>query len=417
VKNKIITLLLITNSFIIYAQDKWERMDTPDSVEIYSINVSENNDIYIGTAWDTYNGGVYKKTGDNEEWSFIGLRKKTVHSLELYSNTLFAGTNSGIYIDQGNNDWQLVFDNPNNIISIAYSNDYFLAGTWKGIYKSSDDGENWNKVLELGVADVINDFIELSNGRLLAAHTGYDGGGTLYYSDDKGDTWNIAGLERTFLQQFAIDSQNNIYVVSYGGYDGMGRVFRSDDFGMNWEEIYARKKITSIIITPEDDIYIGATGSNMWYSGGVFMSHNYGQTWEVISEGTSGNVEELYLGANGYLYAICSELDGYEQGIYRTIEPVSSSINKKNNQNEKLSVYPNPFSQTTNIEFTTQDYNENIELTVIDISGKQILKKSMQNLASGNHSIEIQMENSLPGIYFCKIHGTKFSLISKLIKN
>ncbi len=81
-----------------------------------------------------------------------------------------------------------------------------------------------------------------------------------------------------------------------------------------------------------------------------------------------------------------------------------------------LSVYPNPFSKNLNIEFST-DNQANVNMEIIDISGKIVYRKDFRSIAGRNY-IEINTQTKVPGngTFFLKITSGNNVLIKKIIK-
>jgi len=76
--------------------------------------------------------------------------------------------------------------------------------------------------------------------------------------------------------------------------------------------------------------------------------------------------------------------------------------NSVNSPNLKISSYPNPFNNSTNISFTL-DKNASCELTVFNTQGSivgHLLSKS--ELKPGEHSYRFNAENLSSGIYFVR---------------
>lgn len=108
-----------------------------------------------------------------------------------------------------------------------------------------------------------------------------------------------------------------LFAGSRGDYEyGGGGVFRSNDNGNTWQEVAYNVWVTSMVIDPNDVLYIGCT-AEFGGQGGVFRSIDNGESWELIVSGMSNypNVEGLSLAPDGYLYA-------YHNKLYRSVEPV-----------------------------------------------------------------------------------------------
>jgi len=80
-------------------------------------------------------------------------------------------------------------------------------------------------------------------------------------------------------------------------------------------------------------------------------------------------------------------------------------------ENDIISIYPNPFFNSTNIEFYLKQ-EENVNITVLDITGKTVANYS-NNLHQGTHCFEFT--SNYTGMYLLNISGKTINLSSKII--
>jgi hypothetical protein len=74
--------------------------------------------------------------------------------------------------------------------------------------------------------------------------------------------------------------------------------------------------------------------------------------------------------------------------------------------------YPNPFNSSTLLEFSLPTISEVI-LTVYSIDGRQVDKKNLGSLATGNHSIRYEAGNLTSGNYIFRINAGSFTASKK----
>lgn len=206
------------------------------SIGAIAVSESDPNVIYVGEGEQTLRGnvssghGVWKSQDAGETWEFIGLEGS-----EHISRIRIHPTNPDlVYVAAIGNLWK-----PNET---------------RGVYRSKNGGESWEKILyesdKAGAGDLI---LDPNNARILYAATwemkrnGYrmDSGGPdskLYKSTDGGDTWtNISsykGLPKgtwgiVGITVSPVDS-NRVWAIIEAEDGG---VFRSDNAGKSWEKI------------------------------------------------------------------------------------------------------------------------------------------------------------------------------------
>jgi len=76
-------------------------------------------------------------------------------------------------------------------------------------------------------------------------------------------------------------------------------------------------------------------------------------------------------------------------------------------------IYPSPFNSTTAIEFALPE-NSKVQLTVYDLSGREVTALVNRELKAGAHSTNWNAEGFTSGIYLVKIETPTFSAIKKV---
>jgi photosystem II stability/assembly factor-like uncharacterized protein len=166
-----------------------------------------------------------------------------------------------------------------------------------GIYRSTDNGENWEQV-GLTVAGVKALAISPSNGSLFASISG------MSRSTDSGLTWHSVnnGLSASDINIIAIKPEGTIFAgcgISNWAYPNPC-IFRSTDDGNSWSVIETglqRHDVKGIAIDDFGNIY----ASNYY---GVYKSTDNGDSWFKIEDLSSGKLVcnsagDLFLAGNG----------------------------------------------------------------------------------------------------------------------
>jgi photosystem II stability/assembly factor-like uncharacterized protein len=212
------------------------------SVGAIAVAPSDANVIYVGTGSAEPRGntspgrGMYRSTDAGKTWVQIGLRN--------------AGQIGRIQVHPGNPDR----------LFVAALGDLFGRNDERGIFRSDDGGDTWEKVLfvndSTGVVDVAMD---PSNPRILFATawraqrlpwTMISGSmeGAIYRSKDGGDTWQklSAGLPQGLFGKAGVTvspaNPNRVWAIIEAG-DDQGGIYRSDNGGDSWRRINAEKQL------------------------------------------------------------------------------------------------------------------------------------------------------------------------------
>lgn len=246
----------------------WEPIfDNQVSYSIGCVAIDPNNPhtVWIGTGENVggrhvgYGDGIYKSEDDGKSWKNMGLK-----SSEHISKIIVHPENS-------------------DIVWVAVQGPLWTSGGERGLYKTTNGGETWKKVLGgnewTGVTDVI--------------------------IDPRDSDW-----------LYAATWQRHRTVAAYmGGGPGSG-LHRSSDGGETWEKLTSGVPKSNLgkiglALSPQNPDVIYAAIELDLTKGGVFMSTNRGKTWKKQSDAVAGGTgphyyQELYASphAEGRLYMI-----------------------------------------------------------------------------------------------------------------
>lgn len=207
------------------------------SIGAIAVAPSDPNIIYVGSGEGlarpdlSVGDGVYKSTDAGKTWTHVGLRNS-----------------------QGIPALAVDPRNPNRVFAAALGHPYG-ANEERGIYLSTDGGQNWQKVLSkdanVGGSDVEIDpsnpeivYASLWEVRLGPWEDGnqYSGtGGGLFKSTDGGKTWHALsnGLPKGIIQvdvTIAASQPSRLYASVATNEPSVG-IYRSDDAGESWTRI------------------------------------------------------------------------------------------------------------------------------------------------------------------------------------
>ena len=325
------------------------------------INDMENhptNDriIYAGTAgggvWKSNDGGTTFNSIFDDYCQSIGAVTLDPNDPD---NTIYVGTGEtwprnsvsigdGMYksVDGGSNWTKMGFEKSERIANIIVnpknSKEIYVAvlgALWgdsdeRGVYKTTDGGTTWNKVLyvnqKTGCADLAMDpndpnILYASMWEFRRTGWSFESGGdnsALYKSTDGGATWNKIhnGFPEGKLGRLAIAvSKSNpqiLYTVIEAEKDERKGLYRSDDAGKNWKQLNNDFGITvrpfyfsRIVVDPRNsDVIVkgGLSGSISRDGGKTFKS--LGRMHSDIHDITFDihNSDRMYCGTDGGVY-------------------------------------------------------------------------------------------------------------------
>jgi photosystem II stability/assembly factor-like uncharacterized protein len=252
------------------------------SIGAVTVSQGDRNLVWVGTGESnnrqsvSWGDGIYKSTDGGVSFTHMGLREsKHIHKIVL---------------DPGNTDHVLV----------AATGPLFGSGGERGVYKSTDGGKTWSRVLHVDDNTGVNDLVmHPTNPKVLFASTyqrrrttccmvGGGAGSALWKSTDGGTSWNkvAGGYPTGELGRIAVDIARSNPQVMYSlveapaapGGSATG-LWRSDDGGLNW------RKVNSVNPRPMyfSKLHIDPTNHDRVYHGGVglHVSHDGGKTVET----------------------------------------------------------------------------------------------------------------------------------------
>lgn len=216
------------------------------SPSIGAIAVYQKNPtiLYVGTGSDGMRSnviqgkGVYKSTDEGKTWKFVGLPD--------------AGQIGAVEIHP---------DNP-DLVYVAAIGQPFRPNEQRGLFRSKDGGQNWEKVLyhsdTIGVVDM--EFAPDDPNTIYAGLwrgerkpwtiiSGSAEGG-VYKSTDGGDNWTklTNGLPDRLIGKidFAVSAANpDVVYANIEASDEQGGLYRSDDRGSSWEFVSGNSNLTN----------------------------------------------------------------------------------------------------------------------------------------------------------------------------
>jgi photosystem II stability/assembly factor-like uncharacterized protein len=258
--------------------------DQPQSIGAVAIDPSDpDNTVWVGTGevWTrnsvSVGNGIYRTTDGGKNWSHLGLEKtERIASVEIDprdKNTVYVAALGALWGDSED----------------------------RGVYKTTDGGKTWTKILYVNATTGCSDLVMDPNDPnvLYAAFWefrrtawSFNSGGlnsALYKSTDGGKTWNKIqnGFPQGKLGRIAVTAAPSnskiLYAVVEAEKSEQKGLYRSDDAGASWKHLNSDFELTvrpfyfsRIVVDPRDPetvVKAGLSGS---------ISHDGGKTFKGL---------------------------------------------------------------------------------------------------------------------------------------
>ena len=281
------------------------------SIGVVTIDPTNPNIVWVGTGENNsqravaYGDGVYKSLDGGKSWTNMGLRQSE-HI-------------SQIYVD------------PNNSLNVlvAAQGPLWNGGGDRGLYRTTDGGENWSRILDIDEFTGVNDFVvnpensdhiiatSLQRGRHVWGIVGGGPGSAMYKTTDGGASWRViesgipSGDKGRMGLGVAPSEPNTLYAIIFAEDDESG-FYRSVDFGESWEkrsdqmskdpqyynEITVDPKNPDRVYAVDQFSWITEDGGLSWQRLGFERRHVDDHAFWIDPETT----EHIYLGGDGGIY-------------------------------------------------------------------------------------------------------------------
>ena len=300
------------------------------SIGAVAVSESDPNVIYVGGGEKTVRGnvshgdGVWKSIDGGATWKHVGL-DSTRHIPRIR-----------------------IHPKDPDIVYVAALGHLFGPNEQRGIFKSTDGGETWERVLfvndEAGAFELI---LDPGNPRVLYASTwkikrtpyslesGGEGSG-IWKSDDAGETWTEITRNPGLPQEtvgvigLAVSPQNSSRVWAIVEAQD-GGVFRSENGGRSWRKINDQRDLrqrawyySRIYADPQNEDVVYVLNVGFW------KSKDGGETYEGISTEHSDH-HDLWIDPNDSQRMIIGD-DGGAQVTYNGGETWSTMMNQPTSQ-------------------------------------------------------------------------------------
>jgi hypothetical protein len=389
-----------------FAQISWQRFGQAIPGGTDQVGVSPGDSIFA-----TSYGKVFRYSSATSKWKTVDSNYTAAYALLVKTDSIiFVGSYYSVRRSMdGGNTWAACSTGiPTTVIcgmakdanGYIYAGGYAQGGTYNGLFRSIDNGNNWTNI---GLAGKGISCISIKpNGTIFVGTSSTYG---IMRSTDNGLNWyqKNTGLSYSNISDILIGNDGYIYAG-----DLNNGVYRSSDDGDHWTQVNTGLVSTYINCLAQRTggaIFSGSSASVQ----GVFTSTNSGNQWNNFGLQDT-TVRDFAIDSHSNIYAATSF------GIYRKYDPTVSvemypdlSSACSLNQN-----YPNPFSSSTNISFNLSSAS-NVKLEVFDINGKLFSTIVSEKVSGGVHNYQLNADNIPSGIYYYKLQTDSFTDSKKLI--
>lgn len=397
IKTAILSIMFILATGQLSFGDNWHSINTGTSMGLWGIDFISTN-----TGWVVGEGGVIRRTS-NEGLNWTVQNSGT--SSILYSVD-FLNENFGIAVGDertilrttnGGTNWTRInigLGDKLRRVQIVSENLIFAVGDPGNVFKSTNGGLTWENKSTMfngGIKGI--DFTSNSNGYVVGLS------GSVFKTSNTGTDWNLVNIpvmhtleEIDFINPdngIAVGYEAAIYKISEGVWNNITTPYS------NW--------LFDVEYLNENIVYaVGSTGA-------LLKSTNGGLTWNDMWSGNQ-TLNDISIPAASVAY-ICTDAGKVLKGTSLTgINPISSIVPDKFSLSQN---YPNPFNPSTKIKFALAK-NENVSLTVFDITGKNIQTLVNSNLIAGEYEVDFNAMNLSSGIYYYRLTTGSFVETKKM---
>ncbi len=377
-----------------------------------SVGVSSVGDIIVngkmliaasGFGYSDPTSGVFQSSNGGQTWigTSTGLpNNRAITSVAAEDSFLFAGSDSGVFVSTNQGlSWSPSDSGFYNFLPVTAlatigSNVFAVTGNFHvdySVLRSTNNGVWWRD----NGPPVVNDIIDFIASVGTKVYVGAEEPPTapLYMSTDSGASWKSIGLPTAGYR--ACTAMGSKLFFAAFEVTGLAILSTSDD-GVSWTTADTGLSMyqTAAIVSYGSALILG-NGE------GIFVSKDEGVHWAKANEGLFDSTVQTLAIQGSILFA--GTLGG---GIFkRSIPEMLGSLDVALPAKSETSIqsYPNPFTHSTTLEFTSPESGY-ATVTIVNQLGVEIARLFSGELGTGEHSFQWNVPDGIPaGMYECSV--------------
>lgn len=401
----------------------WDLAFSPSTeTEIYAIGKVCYRSVDSGSTWSNIDI-VIRPIQEITKLEIDKFRPSYIYVSTIHALTGFSFNDAGFMIStDAGATWEYRGTGlPGNLdywdMAISYTDSgagrIFLASD-SGLYYSDNLGQSWSVCQnDLPTDEFYYKIAMASSNDSVIAVGNYIC--TIYLSNDLGASWSTAAAlpGSGTLRELQFDPANADIIYVSNEYEGF---FKTTDRGLNWINItnnipsHEYLSIGGLAINPQNPQNLLVCSN----PDGVFQSHDGGNSWETLNEGidTSILAGQLAFYPADTSKIIFASANRSIWSMYRT----SGGVGEENSMlpdRFSLTSYPNPFNQTTLIQYNSPN-NTFVYLDIYDIMGRKVERLIEANQSAGEYQVRWNAADISSGIYFARLQNGRDSETIKL---
>lgn len=394
-----LTKILFYLFFSISINAQWIQVSNGMGNTVVHSIACKGNNLFAGSK---YGSGLYLSTNNGTNWTQTSLVNQHVIEITVNENYIFAGTYGyGIYSSSNNGtNWNQTYIGIfNEISSMVTEGSNTVAGYRRaappyGFYlvKSTDNCQTW---YSSGLNGHSVNALTLNGSNIFAGT--YNG---VYLSTNFGENWT-----QTALHEFIFSLMQNGSIIVAGTRDN--GIFLSTNYGTDWTQTLDINIFIHSLIYNGNNIFAGTDGN------GIYISNDNGTSWTQRNEGLDNDTIFSLCILNDYIFA-----GTRSKGVYRRmlseligINPISTEIPNKFSLSQN---YPNPFNPNTKIQFALPN-SSYVKLIIYDALGRKVETLVNVYLKAGTYEANWSAEMYSSGIYYYQLTTDIYTDTKKMI--